>query len=458
MNTDIPYFHGNVGVEEFFDWQIEVDRFFEIMEITDHKQVKMVAFRLKSTAAVWWDRLTTQHQRQRKGPVRSWRRMKQLMSDRFLPEDYEQILYRMYLECAQEKSTRSSYRRYTAQTSTDAFSSNPDKGKSVITRSTPKDFDPPRTTTAAKPPAAKPVNPYAKPSAPTCYHCGLPGHKSNECTNRRTAGLVEGEDKEYEGADFAEEDFEEEKVNIVQLVLLTPKEDGQRKNLFRSYCSINKKICNLIVDNGSCENLVAQKLVDHLGLSTQPYKSPYALGWVKKGPQARVTQVCKVPLSIGKYYKEDMLCDVLDMDTCHIFLGRPWQYDNNVTHKGRDNVTQDMEEAYKESQVICPIIVKGLMHAEGGVFEIPEEVDEILRDFKKLTADDLPPELPPMRDIQHQIDLIPGASLPNLPHYRMSPRKNEILREQVEDLLRKGFIRESLSPLITPKLYIFYSC
>ncbi|KAJ9562558.1 hypothetical protein OSB04_007718 [Centaurea solstitialis] len=129
----------------------------------------------------------------------------------------------------------------------------------MVTRPTPRDSDPPRTTTTAKLTAPKPVNPYAKPSAPMCYRCGLPGHKSNECSNRRTIGLVDDEEygdeeEEYEGADFVEEDFKEEKTD-------------NEKNLFQSYCSINKKICNLIIDNGCCENLVAQKLIDHLGVT-----------------------------------------------------------------------------------------------------------------------------------------------------------------------------------------------
>ncbi|CAN0925775.1 hypothetical protein LINGRAHAP2_LOCUS34949 [Linum grandiflorum] len=57
IKTDIPLFYGTMRVDEFLDWLVDVDRFFDLMGVPENKQVKMVAIRLKSIAASWWDKL-----------------------------------------------------------------------------------------------------------------------------------------------------------------------------------------------------------------------------------------------------------------------------------------------------------------------------------------------------------------------------------------------------------------
>ncbi|GAA0187226.1 hypothetical protein LIER_34514 [Lithospermum erythrorhizon] len=101
-----------------------------------------------------------------------------------------------------------------------------------------------------------------------------------------------------------------------------------------------------------------------------------------------------------------------------------------------------------ENGVIYILMVKESVTEHDG---IPERVRPLLEEYLDVFPKKLPEELPRMRDIQHQIDLIPGASLPNS-HYRMSPQEHEELRSQVEELLAKGHIRESLSPCAVPAL------
>jgi hypothetical protein len=270
VKADISLFHGTMGVEEFMDWQIDVDRFFDVMDIPENKQVKMVAIRLKSTAAVWWDRLVLQRHRQKKHPIRTWRKMKRLMLERFLPEDYEQILYKMYIECVQGKRSVTEYTaeflrfsernelgesenqkvaRYISslksslqekmglqtvwtvaeasnlalkaellETSPRSFSNfrrySPqnnvdDKEKSART----KDSNPVSKAGSSgnapqgKNPTQKQNNPYAKPTGDTCFHCGGKGHMSNVCPSRRVAAVLDERDDDDEREQPDEDEY-----------------------------------------------------------------------------------------------------------------------------------------------------------------------------------------------------------------------------------------------------------
>jgi hypothetical protein len=62
--------------------------------------------------------------------------------------------------------------------------------------------------------------------------------------------------------------------------------------------------------------------------------------------------------------------------------------------------------------------------------------------------------LPPLRGIEYQIDLIPGASLPNWAPYRTNPEETKDIQKQVQALLDKGYIRVSLSPCVVPVILV----
>jgi hypothetical protein len=85
----------------------------------------------------------------------------------------------------------------------------------------------------------------------------------------------------------------------------------------------------------------------------------------------------------------------------------------------------ELLEDVKEAQEILALVPKE--PNPSSMPFIPKPMREMLDEFQDITPYETPEGLPPMRNIQHCIDLMPEASFPNLPHYRMSPKENEIL-------------------------------
>ncbi|PRQ41622.1 hypothetical protein RchiOBHm_Chr3g0448801 [Rosa chinensis] len=92
---------------------------------------------------------------------------------------------------------------------------------------------------------------------------------------------------------------------------------------FRTTCVIKDKVCSVIIDSGLRENFVANKIVDYFQLPTVKLSDPY---WIPFGEDeySQVTEVCKVPVSMRKFYKEEITCHVIDMDDTNVLFGRPW--------------------------------------------------------------------------------------------------------------------------------------
>jgi hypothetical protein len=85
---------------------------------------------------------------------------------------------------------------------------------------------------------------------------------------------------------------------------------------------------------------------------------------------------------------------------------------------------------------------------------LPPSVTNLLQEYSDVFSTEIPPGLPSIRGIEHQIDLIPRAALPNRAAYRANPKETKEIQRQVQDLLDRRYVRESLSSYVVPVILV----
>jgi len=73
---------------------------------------------------------------------------------------------------------------------------------------------------------------------------------------------------------------------------------------------------------------------------------------------------------------------------------------------------------------------------------VPSVAIALLQEFDDMFPDNTPSGLPPLRGVEHQIDFVPGTSIPNRLAYRSNLEEMKELQRQVDELMEKGYIRE----------------
>ena len=87
------------------------------------------------------------------------------------------------------------------------------------------------------------------------------------------------------------------------------------------------------------------------------------------------------------------------------------------------------------------------------ITEVKLENVPVVCEFPDVFPKDLP-GLPPDRELEFGIEVLPGSAPISMPPYRMTPAKLKELKTQLQDLVDKGFIRPSVSPWGAPVLFV----
>ena len=120
----------------------------------------------------------------------------------------------------------------------------------------------------------------------------------------------------------------------------TPMEESQRNKIFMTRCVVKERLCNVIVDSGSCTNVMSTYLIDKLNHPTYDHPSPYKLQWLENKIDVEITKQALILFKIGKY-EDSVMCDVCPMEymeDCHILLGKPYHDDRFAKYNGRFNM------------------------------------------------------------------------------------------------------------------------
>ncbi|GJS55176.1 putative reverse transcriptase domain-containing protein [Tanacetum coccineum] len=286
-----------------------------------------------------------------------------------------------------------------------------------------------------------------------CFKCGDPNHLANSdlCLERKKQGS-----KNASGHVYAMRDAEQ----------------AQGPNVVTGTFLLNNCYFSMLFDSGSDKSFINTSLTHLFDIEPERISTSYEVELAdgRIVSTNTVLKGCTLNL-VNHLFKIDLM--PIELGTFDVIIGMDWlvaldavivcgKKEVHIPVKNRTLVVKGDSNSSRLKVISC---IKARKYIERGCHLFLAHVTEkeksekrledvpVIHDFPEVFPDDLP-GLPPPRQVEFKIDLVPGAAPVARAPYRLAPTEMKELSEQLKELLEKGFIRPSSSPWGAPVLFV----
>ncbi|XP_050919676.1 uncharacterized protein LOC127137246 [Lathyrus oleraceus] len=271
---------------------------------------------------------------------------------------------------------------------------------------------------------------HARPNQPP--QCQKEGHMSRECPQNKNQ--IQGR-------------------STGRVYTLDATKAKSNNALIAGTCLINNHPCYVLFDCGATHSFVSIWCMKHLGLQAIPLSPPMvvtiAMGNVVETPL--ICENCSLSMN-GRIFQIDLIC--LPLKKVDVVLGMDWLSANSV-FIGCEEKLIIIPSSEATPKYVLTTILEGTVDMVNFLFQNEKSVLLVLtkESSDSLSVTQIPvvcefpevfPEdvisLPPEREVELSIDLIPRTAPISISSYHMAPLELRELKNQLEDLLTKHFI------------------
>jgi len=249
--------------------------------------------------------------------------------------------------------------------------------------------------------------------------------------------------------------------------------------------NINGKSARILLDSGCSTYVLSEEFAVHADIRQYPTTPvPIELAVRNASHPTLETQTKRLPMSIGQLEMKKAFY-IAPLPRYDAILGAPFVHEFDVRFpqkpqkpvaviKGIEFPLIQATPRTQKIQMISRAKLKKLVRrdqademyianvriSDAENPEKPRETHElksherILKEFKDIFLDGLPPGNPPPRKVQHDIPLYPNLPPPFKGIFRLSQAELQELRTQLQQLLKDGKISPSTSPYGAPVLFV----